>query len=428
MAKDLKQRWAVMWAKSRKWRDPIPLSLTGILLIFAAFAARKYWGVDQSDFVIRSASTLMLITIGTMILSVVTAALILRNRISQLPDASLVGSVEAGDILDDGLKFTRFRWWPFVQTDLEWCEPARFEIKLEATGSDWLERVRPLERGRIERVTRRFTVRDIFGLASISMIRSWPAGIRVLPRRSPFRIEEILRNVAEDGFAHPSGQPVGDIIEMRRYAPGDPLNRIVWRTFARNRELYVREPERSISPLPTNAIYFVAGAGDEGSAEHVRSMLEQNLLGDEIIFGADGSHEAAYSRDGALELLIRSAHARDKGGQGLEHFAQVVNGHHGARCLVCLPGANGPWTQYLERFIRSLTVPPAFLITVNGQMDLPTPSQRWIWQSDAKALFDGQALRQLHGRLEAMGGPVEVINAGPGRRVSRSEIIAMGQR
>ena len=126
MVKDLKQRWVAMWVKGRRWRDPFPLSLTGVLLILAALAARQYWGVAQSDFVIRSASTLILVTIGLMVLSVIAAALVLRSKILQMPDASLVGSIEAGNVLDDGLKFSRFRWWPFVQTDLEWSQPKRF--------------------------------------------------------------------------------------------------------------------------------------------------------------------------------------------------------------------------------------------------------------------------------------------------------------
>jgi hypothetical protein len=239
-------------------------------------------------------------------------------------------------------------------------------------------------------------------------------------------LEPILRNVASDGFAHPTGELVGDIIEMRRYAPGDPLNRILWRTYARTRQLHVREPERSIAPLPSSSVYFVAGPEDERSAELVRTLIEDGMLGDEIIFGADGADAPAFTTDGALQLLVNSAHYRADGGAGLAAFARTVQGGPAGRCLVFLPGVRGPWSTALDAFVSLLPMAPTFLVTVDGDVSGRSRVERWFWTEDEAETPNLDCLPDLHRRLEEMGGPVQVVHAGAGRTLTRQEIAAMG--
>ena len=56
-----------------------------------------------------------------------------------------------------------------------------------------------------------------------------------------------------DAVSHPAGRQEGELIEMRRYGPGDPLRHVLWKTYARTRRLLVRMHERAISPRPTTA-------------------------------------------------------------------------------------------------------------------------------------------------------------------------------
>src|SRR5207302_1043248 len=87
---------------------------------------------------------------------------------------------------------------------------------------------------------------------------------------------------------HPRGKPDGELIEMRSYAPGDPMRMILWKVYARTGQLLVREPERAVARCQKSLVYFVAGSGDSASAGVARTALETGLFGPDFVFGADG--------------------------------------------------------------------------------------------------------------------------------------------
>jgi len=78
-------------------------------------------------------------------------------------------------------------------------------------------------------------------------------------------------------------------MEIRPYAPGDSVRDIMWKGFARNRQLNVRLPERSVAFDDKACAYLVSGTGDEAAAALARLTLESGLLGDDWHFGADGA-------------------------------------------------------------------------------------------------------------------------------------------
>ena len=135
----------------------------------------------------------------------------------------------------------------------QWTEPAALNLKLKSSGPWLTERIQPLERGRHGSVERRITVRDIFGLSSLTLTYRRKANLKVKPQATGFQIEAMLRQGDGDGFSRPDGQPVGDLIEMRRYGPGDPIRLILW---SRENPPSDRTPERAVAPT---AAYFLAG-------------------------------------------------------------------------------------------------------------------------------------------------------------------------
>ena len=91
----------------------------------------------------------------------------------------------------------------------------------------------------------------------------------------------------EDGLPDNGGRPDGDRMEIRPYTPGDSVRDIMWKGFARNRQLNVRLPERSVAFDDKACAYLVSGVGDEAASALARLTLECGLLGDDWRFGAD---------------------------------------------------------------------------------------------------------------------------------------------
>jgi hypothetical protein len=164
---------------------------------------------------------------------------------------------------------------------------------------------------------------------------------------------------------HPRGEPDGDLVEMRRYAPGDPMKWVLWKTFARSRTLMVRAPERALEPATRTLAYMVAGEGDEPAAALLRATLEAGLLGREWRLGSDGSREQAKSADEALPLIVRSRDARPSGGKGLSDFIGR-SGDGRSRCLIFAPARLGGWVEPVTNEIRRRRMAFQVILVADG--------------------------------------------------------------
>jgi hypothetical protein len=122
---------------------------------------------------------------------------------------------------------------------------------------------------------------------------------------------------------------------------------ILWKTFAKTRQLMVRSPEQAISPARRTIAYLVAGKGDEAAAGVARAAMEAGSFGSSWVLGADGVPWVAEDRGRALELLAVSGECpADQGGAGLEGFLKSHGssaGGAGARILLFVPPLAGPW-------------------------------------------------------------------------------------
>ncbi len=404
----------------------VPLSGVGAVALLATWAAFTYWGKGQTDFVIRAAALVSVAVLAVAVLCVVLATLFLYWRLSRAAPDPVMGDVDVGAALADSLRFPRFRWWPLVQVSMDWHAPALVNIELRPAGGSYVERARPGERGRWRSVTRRFKVRDIFGLSVMRFRLDAEAQVRAVPARTAAELAPAIRRADGDGFGHPSGEPDGDLVEMRRYGPGDPLRLVLWKAFARSRQLLVRTPERALAPEPSVAAYFVAGPGDEPSASVARTCLESGLLGDDLVFGADGTEVPVHTVAGALESLIDSVEHRHAGGAGLARFLTQVDRAQLGSCVVFLPGEEGPWLARLESFVQALPASPTFLVSTDGRLGRrPGRAERWLRQPPVDAPADISEIPELVDTLRRMGGQVLVVHRTSGRVLTAGELEAL---
>ena len=214
---------------------------------------------------------------------------------------------------------------------------------------------------------------------------------------------------------------------MRRYGPSDPMKRVLWRTYARSRTLMVRTPERAVSPSHRTLVYLVAGEGDEPAASLARMVLESGLLGAEWRFGADGGDGVAGDPQGALELIVRSRRARDRGGADLGRFLAQSERFGAGRMLVFAPARSGEWVEpvaaELARLGRSVEVvlgsdglaasPPGGGFGRRLQQLLLRPA------AGERAAAQPAALERVVRRLAAAGAEVTIVDRRSGRRLDR---------
>src|SRR5690606_13705720 len=127
---------------------------------------------------------------------------------------------------------------------------------------------------------------------------------------------------------------------------------VLWKVFAKSRELIIRTPERAISPARKTAVYMVADQGDEPAAGAARTAIDVGAFGGDWVLGADGTSEVTKSRDHALELLARSAHASaDQAGAGLANFLLDAAPGAMARAVVFVPPTPGAWLDRVAQTV-----------------------------------------------------------------------------
>ena len=142
-------------------------------------------------------------------------------------------------------------------------------------------------------MVRRFQLEDLFGLTEITWYACQSCQLRFLPESAQTPTTQIQQPQEGEDHYDPVGQASGDLVELRRYQHGDPLRLLLWRVYARNRQLIVRSPERAFSLKHDLIAYAISHPTDEASASTARAYLESGLLGDDYQLFADGCLGAA---------------------------------------------------------------------------------------------------------------------------------------
>lgn len=291
----------------RRAADLFPATFRGVLLAGLSSLAWWRWGYERMDLLVFvfGAAGLSLFFVSGILVAVAAW------RLSRYEKAAGAGPalrrLEAGSPIEIGFRRPAFHRWPLVQLRWEWSSPAGVLCRQRFREPFLEEEVIARRRCAATGLTRRFFVESAFGLARISWQRSEPAAFLILPEVGQLRSLPPIHSFASgEALTHPSGAPVGDRMEIRRYAPGDPVRHILWKVYARTRQLNVRVPERAVDRSRRTIAYLLTGPEDEAAAAVARVALEQNLLGERWLFAADGSPEPTEEIEVALHSIARS--------------------------------------------------------------------------------------------------------------------------
>jgi hypothetical protein len=366
------------------------LPLTGLGVAVAAVSLLAFFGFARArtDYVVAVTTLFALgLVLGAVLLVAFGAlrlASALKDRNTQAPTHWAFEAVRG---FDHGWTLSVLVHVPFI--DLSWeLEAPEGQIDVSRSSQGYLETVRAKRRAEVSQVRRRFVVRDRFGLAEIRFTRVHPGSVRIHPYTGAMEHSAAFRALLRgQDVPDPGGAQQGDYLEMRPYAPGDPLRYVLWKAYARSRTLMVRMPERSAGLDTGVEAFLVTSVWDEAAAAAVHVALRSGQLGHAWRFGADGFPEGTQDLDEALSMLLRSgnraiarAEAASSGDAPSDLHAFLSSGGPGGSSkprLVFLPGKLGPW---LESVQAALLQHPAPTTAIIG-LDEPPLGTDFAWEA-----------------------------------------------
>ncbi len=414
----LAARAARPWSASQPTSLLFPLTWRGLLVGLLSAGALRLYGYGALDlvvFVVGNAGLALLALCG---LAVGVAALVLRRRLRRgEAGAAGLATLDAGAWVRTGFALPDWRWLPLVALRWEWLEPAGVECRPHRLPERLAEEIRPTRRVLAHRLRRRVIAFDVFGLARAAFEHTAPAALTVLPDPGRLRQAPVVAALAgADGIPYPRGAPEGDRMEIRRYAPGDSVRDILWKTYARTRQLSVRRPERSALRSRRLVGYLVAGEGDEPAAAAARVALESGAFGEGWLFGADGTPAAAAELGPALEAIARSGEAR--GPTQLAAFLASREIEEGAHCVVFAPALAGPWVAEVARLARRHPGRISCVLGADGVARPRRPPPVWrrlFLEETPPAGAPAEELEEVTGELSRSGAPTLVVDRSSGR-------------
>jgi hypothetical protein len=408
-----------------------PFTRTGLAFLILFAGALWIYGVLARDLVLLVAGLGGALVLVALLLCTLLAAAILGLRSRR---ASTPGDLDLDTAIPQptGYRLRRPRWIPFAVVDWQWVDDGGGEtaarIQLDPDGADLVEMASPARRCIVTRVVRRFAVRDLFGLTEISWRRRENVMLRVLPYRGMLAQMPPPAGMAEgDDLSDPYAEPKGDRVEMRQYAPGDPLRMVLWKVYARSGKMMVRTPERSVAERKRGCAYLVTSPHDDATAAAARVCIERGLLGDDWSFAADGvQREAADDRDAAFEIIARSGEAQpaDRAAQ-LASFLTRREAEGFQFCLLFIPPDPSAWEAVAEQAAATATMRVQVLSAAGEIVPDQAPPRglseiaaRWLLKPQDK---DGVSLADIRSRaasVQGLANELIVVERNSGRSVS----------
>ena len=131
---------------------------------------------------------------------------------------------------------------------------------------------------------------DLFGLFSFSWRSPLNLPIEIFAPQITIDPLNLLSAEHSTGDVHYApGPPSGDFYDLRQYNPADGSKRLLWKTYARSRQLVVRKPEQAGLPEKTIAVYVLARKTDDtvvgAYQSYLNSLLDQGM---QLFFGTTG--------------------------------------------------------------------------------------------------------------------------------------------
>jgi hypothetical protein len=357
----------------------VPPTFRGWLVAALSAAAAWFYGVAELDRVLFVAGLagLALVLVSSLIVGL--TGLYLWRRLKPQPGPTR--NLEAGPPLRTGFRVPALGGLPLVQIRWEWLQPPGVEVRPRLQRGVLIEEVVASRRAQLPQVRRRLSVRDAFGLSRVAWDIAEPAPVTILPNVGRLRNMPVVQSMAGgEGVPHPSGAPEGDRMDIRRYVPGDSVRNIMWKVYARTRQLNVRTPERAIARARKTVAYLATGPGDEPAAAAARVAVETGVLGQKWLFGADGASEPTDSPERALLAIARSGSidpASEAAEHGLKSFLEQAAADGPIHCIVFAPARPGAW---LRGVLEALRRHPGSVSLVLGTDGVVRRTSRPLWQ------------------------------------------------
>lgn len=375
-----------------------------MLVLLASGLALWKLGIEALDMVALVLGLAGVVLVALCSLCVGVTGLWLRNRLR--PTSGTPRQIEAGSPCVTGFRAPSLSWLPLVQLSWTWEIPRDVSVGCKREGLTLVEVAIARSRGHVPHIVRRLRVNDVFGLTRVSWSLREEASVTILPSIGKLRRMPTLRSLhGGEDLPLPDGTPEGDRIEIRRYAPGDPARNILWKTYAKTRQLNVRTPERAIAKSRKTIAYLVTGPGDEPAAAAARMAIESGALGPDWIFGADGVPEAVTDAPRALLAIALSGNGG--GRPGLVTFLDQVGLSGRAHCVVFAPARTGPWVSQADACPQRLS----FVLATDGYETSPRGRsplaflRTVMFTQEARPGAKAEDLRRLIARLARLLAP-----------------------
>lgn len=404
---------AAAWRGLRSAAEWTPLTLLGLVLIPVLIWLLRSYALDREDRILLAVCVGGLGLIALSVVIVLITSLVLQMREEPRGEPPL--DLAAGTPFFTGYHLRWISWIPFVRVDLAWESPTGVDARLYDEAGRLAEVISASDRCQQLAIVRRIRVSDVFGLARIVFRWTAQRKITILPDTGPMGPMTPLQQICNgDLLAQPEGSLEGDLVEMRSYAPGDPLKWVLWKIYARTGKLLVRMPERAVSPCDRLLAYFVAGAHDEPTAGVTRGLLERGALGDDFLFCADGEPDPTPDAVEAVMHVVRSSNHRAHGGEGLEALYHHPQVQAMRSCILFVPAALGPWLERIETHMRAHPGSYKAVLGIDGLAAAPRrwSVARWLVKQPPRPRFECRRadVRVICERLTLAGAEVVVVD------------------
>lgn len=315
-----------------------PLRPGGVIFLLACAAGFYFLAFKELDIVFAFMTTTGIAVFFVVFFWNLAAFVILRSSIRGIIDPTRQSLVVGTPMRGDFSLSKKYFWAPLTEIDRKIVYPEHIETELGTIGKEYIEILTPRRRGLFEQIIREFEVRDVLGFFVFRFRKTYRKKLRIDPAMPAINeVQNMISLISGDDISHPFGEPQGDPMDIRRYASGDPQRMILWKIYARTRKLFVRVPENAFSTRRRTGLYLVSGRGDEKSASLARAIISGGLIGDDWIFGADGSPDFARDKRQALEIIAKSGGSQSFDPVNFKNFKMFCFQNECRSAMVLLP-------------------------------------------------------------------------------------------
>lgn len=320
-----------------KWQ---PLTLRGLLAAVVATLALKFIAVPEMDLVTFSIAGPVLFFVLLSSLATFFFAARIKKRITAEVTYDKSG-LRSNTIISFGILFRGSSVPPFftlaVSRNFEPGQALTKDYYLKGgesplNGRRIIDTIRFPHRGVWNLKSLSFELVDPFGFCSRSWTQDLSRSLSVSPPQLRIRPLPVIASSSKAGdeMSLPK-ERTGDLFDIKQYDPADGVSRILWKTYARTRELYVRRPEPAIIPEGEVAIYLVAGRYEDHVASAAMSYIDYLIANDIVVlFGTDGSSAErlfASARDDIMTMIQEGATSSQAGSaNGFSSFVNELSG------------------------------------------------------------------------------------------------------